>query len=163
MSYPDARYLGEDGEVSATHRAADHEPELARPSGNSVSYLATGASTDGQFGLYRFDMGPKPSGPGPHFHRTISESFFILSGKVKIFDGTGWIDTGPGDFVHVPEGGIHGFRNESGEPASMLIHFAPGAPREAYFEGFGEAAGMSEEERAEFYLRHDNHWLPEAE
>ena len=68
MSYPDPRYLGEGGEVSATHRAADHEPELARPSGNSVSYVATGASTDGQFGLYRFDMGPKPSGPGPHFH-----------------------------------------------------------------------------------------------
>ena len=163
MSYPEPRYFGEDGEASATHRAADHEPELARPSGNSVSYLATGASTDGQFGLYRFDMGPKPSGPGPHFHRTISESFFILSGKVRIYDGTGWIDTVPGDFVHVPEGGIHGFRNESGEPASMLIHIAPGAPREAYFEGVGEVAGMSEEERAEFYLRHDNHWLPEAE
>ena len=161
MSYPDPRYLGEGGEVSATHRAADHEPELANPSGSSVSYLATGASTDGQFGLYRFDMGPKPSGPRPHFHRTISESFFILSGSVRIYDGTDWIDTGPGDFVHVPEGGIHGFRNESGEPASMLIHFAPGAPREAYFEGVADVARMSDEERAEFYLHHDNHWLPE--
>jgi uncharacterized RmlC-like cupin family protein len=27
----------------------------------------------------------------------------------------------PGDFVHVPEGGVHVFRNESGEPASMLL------------------------------------------
>jgi uncharacterized RmlC-like cupin family protein len=69
--------------------------------------------------------------------------------------------TGPGDFVHVPEGGIHGFRNESGEPASMLIHFAPGAPREGYFEGLADLAAMSDEEKAEFYLRHDNHWVSE--
>ena len=36
---------------------------------------------------------------------------------------------------NVPIGGVHGFRNESGEPATMLLHFAPGAPREGYFEG----------------------------
>jgi oxalate decarboxylase/phosphoglucose isomerase-like protein (cupin superfamily) len=78
---------------------------------------------------------------------------------VRIYDGTRWIDTRPGDFVHVPEGGIHAFRNESGEPASMLLHFAPGAPREGYFEGLVDLAGMTEEERAEFMLRHDTFWL----
>jgi hypothetical protein len=30
----------------------------------------------------------------------------------------------------VLEGGLHGFRNESGEQASMLILFPPGAARE---------------------------------
>ena len=162
MTYPDPRYVGDGGEVSATYREAGHEPELTYQTGNTAHYLATGASTSGQFGLYRWDMGPMPSGPGPHFHRSISESFFILSGTVRIYDGTRWIDTRPGDFVHVPEGGIHGFRNESGEPASMLIHFAPGAPREGYFEGLVDLAGMSKEERVEFYLRHDNHWVSEA-
>ncbi|HEV8563226.1 MAG TPA: cupin domain-containing protein [Actinophytocola sp.] len=78
---------------------------------------------------------------------------------MRIYDGTRWIDTRPGDFVHVPEGGIHAFRNESGEPASMLLHFAPGAPREGYFEGLVDLAGMTEEERAEFMLRHDTFWL----
>lgn len=159
MSYPDPRYLGEGGEVSATYREAGHEPDFTYRTGNTVRYLATGASTNGQFGLYRWDMGPTPSGPGPHFHRSISESFFVLSGSVRIYDGSRWVDTAPGDFIHVPEGGIHGFRNESGEPASILIHFAPGAPREGYFEGIVDVPGMSEEERAEFYLRHDNHWV----
>ena len=78
---------------------------------------------------------------------------------MRIYDGRQWIDTRPGDFVHVPEGGIHGFRNESGEPASMLLHFSPGAPREAYFEGVIDVPGMSDEEKAAFYLRHDNVWL----
>ncbi|MEV8512543.1 cupin domain-containing protein [Dactylosporangium sp. NPDC051484] len=75
------------------------------------------------------------SRPSPRFHRLISESFFILSGSVRIYDGRRWIDTEPGDFVYVPEGGVHAFRNESGAPAEILLHFAPGAPREAYFEG----------------------------
>ncbi|GAA2100648.1 cupin domain-containing protein [Actinomadura alba] len=162
MTYPEPRYLGDKGEISATYRAADHPPELTYQSGNTVHYLAAGASTNGQFGLYRWEMGPEPSGPDAHFHKSISESFFILAGTVRIYDGTRWIDTRPGDFVHVPEGGIHAFRNESGEPASMLLHFAPGAPREGYFEGLAEFAVSgrpSDEELAEFYFRHDTFWL----
>jgi hypothetical protein len=63
----------------------------------------------------------------------------------------------------VPEGGRHAFRNDSGAPASMLILFAPGAPREGYFEGLVELATsgrqLSDEERAEFFVRHDTYWV----
>ncbi|MFG3417676.1 cupin domain-containing protein [Micromonospora sp. NPDC048063] len=159
MTYPPPRYLGATGEVSATYRTADAAPELRYANGGSAHYLATGATTNGQFGLYRWDMGPTPSGPAPHFHRSISESFYILAGSVRIYDGSRWIDTEPGDFVHVPEGGVHAFRNESGLPASMLLHFAPGAPREGYFEGLPGLAALSEEERTEFFLRHDTYWI----
>jgi mannose-6-phosphate isomerase-like protein (cupin superfamily) len=159
MSYPQPRYLGNGGELTATYRPAGHDPELTYAGGTRVHYLATGASTNGQFGLYRWDMAGPPSGPGPHFHRSISESFFILSGTVRIFDGSHWIDATSGDYVHVPEGGVHAFRNESGEPASMLLHFGPGAPREGYFEGLLDLAGRSEEEKAQFFLRHDTFWL----
>src|SRR5260370_27638460 len=78
MSYPDPRYHGTTGEASASYRPAGHAPELTYPSGNSAHYLATGASTGGTYGLYRWVMGPEPSGPGPHFHRTITESFYVL-------------------------------------------------------------------------------------
>ncbi|WP_433241331.1 cupin domain-containing protein [Streptosporangium sp. CA-135522] len=162
MTYPDPRYLGDKGEISTTYRTADHAPELAFQSGNTVHYLATGATTNGQFGLYRWEMAAKPSGADPHFHKTISESFFILSGTVRMYDGVSWFDATPGDFVHVPEGGIHSFRNESGAPASMLLHFAPGAPREGYFEALAEFAlsgRPSDEELAEFFLRHDTYWI----
>jgi mannose-6-phosphate isomerase-like protein (cupin superfamily) len=159
MSYPAPRYHGSGGEASARYRPSDQEPEITYPSGNTCHYLATGDSTHGLFGLYRWEMGREPSGPGPHFHRTISESFFVLAGTIRIYDGKQWIETKPGDFIHVPEGGVHGFRNESGEPASMLIHFAPGAPREGYFEGIIGLADMSDEEKLEFYLFHDNHWI----
>ena len=163
MSYPAPRYHGEAGEASATFRPAGAEPDLRRRDGGAVHYLARGAATGGGFGLYRWDFGPAVTGPDPHFHRTMSESFFILSGTVRIHDGRGWRDTGPGDFVHVPPGGVHGFRNESGAEASMLLLFAPGAPREEYFEQLVELAGgtrtMTDDERRAFSLRHDNHWI----
>jgi mannose-6-phosphate isomerase-like protein (cupin superfamily) len=158
MSYPPDRYHGDTGEASARVRRADATPELFNSTG-SASYLATGASTNGQFGLYRWDMDGPPTGPGPHFHRSLSESFFVLSGAMRLYDGKAWTDAGPGDFMFVPEGGVHGFRNDSGEPASMLILFAPGAPREGYFEGLAGLAGKSEEERATFMTFHDTYWV----
>jgi mannose-6-phosphate isomerase-like protein (cupin superfamily) len=156
MSYPEARHLG-DGAATATLRLAGAEPELTGVA-TATSYLATGATTDGRFGLYRWDFTGPRSGPDPHFHRSISESFFVLSGTVSLYDGRTWTDGHPGDFLYVPEGGVHGFRNESGEPASMLILFAPGAPREDYFERVSTVGQMSEEERTEFFLRHDTFW-----
>ena len=159
MSYPEARYHGDHGQVSAVLRPAATEPELGLGGASSASYLARGATTNGQFGLYRWDMGPEPSGPTTHFHRTISESFFVLSGTVRLFNGETWHDATAGDFLFVPEGGLHAFRNDSGEPASRLILFAPGAPREGYFEGLAGLAGLSEEERTEFFLRHDTYWV----
>ena len=157
-TYPPPSYDGE-GDASAVYRPAGTPAELVTPGGVQVEYLATGASTNGLFGLYRYSMGPGRVGPGPHFHRSLTESFYVLTGSLAIYDGNRWVDTGPGDWVHVPIGGVHGFRNESGEPVSMLLHFSPGAPREEYFENVPFVKDMSEDERVEFYLKHDNHWL----
>ena len=44
----------------------------------------------------------------------------------------------------------------------MLIHFAPGAPREAYFEGNAHFAAHGRppaDELAAFYAEHDNVWV----
>ena len=165
MSYPEPRYVGETGEASATVRPNGAPADITYANGTTADYLATGKSTGGLFGLYRWNMTAEPSGPGPHFHRTLAESFYVLLGTVRIYDGKTWIDAQPGDFVHVPPGGIHGFRNESGAPASMLIHFAPGAPREGYFEGLARWAveGRPDDEAvAAFYREHDNTWIENA-
>jgi mannose-6-phosphate isomerase-like protein (cupin superfamily) len=162
VSYPPPLYDGDSGEVSARIHPRDAEPDLVYPNGNRVTYLATGEGTGGLYGLYRWEFSEAVSGPGAHFHRTISESFYVLTGEVKIYDGTSWVPARPGDFIHVPPGGLHGFRNESGEKASMLLHFAPGAPREAYFEGLARLASgekMTEQEYDAFMAEHDNHWV----
>lgn len=62
MTYPPPRYLGRDGELTARLRGTNRAPELRYANGNVVHYLETGASTNGLFGLYRWEMGPEPSG-----------------------------------------------------------------------------------------------------
>ncbi len=157
-AYPPPRYHGQGGEVTARFRGADEPPDLVLGP-TQVHYLATGATTDGLFGLYRWEMDGSPGGAAPHFHRSFSESFAILSGTMRVHDGTQWVDATAGDFVHVPPGGIHGYANESGEPASMLLLFSPGAPREQYFEGLPRLGSLGPEERDAFLRHHDNLYL----
>jgi uncharacterized RmlC-like cupin family protein len=163
MSYPSPQYLGEGGEVSAVFRPAGAEPDLKIGPVTEARYLATGELTKGKFGLYRWDMPGNAPGAALHFHRTLAESFFILSGVVEISDGETWRQAGAGDYLYVPECGLHAFRNQSGDPASMLILFAPGAAREGYFEGLADIAmgrrQLTPEEYKAFCDSHDNYFV----
>ena len=138
MSYPPPLHDGTTGGLTATVRGRGRRAGARPAHGNRISHLSPGATTGGVHGPDRYDFAPGRRGRDPHLHRTVAEAFFVLSG------------------------GIHGFRNESGEEASMLIHFAPGAPREEYFEGLARiAAGetLTDAERAAFMEHHDNHWV----
>ena len=164
--YPPPSYTGSAGEVDRVGaRPAGTPPELPMAGGSAAHYLATGQTTGGAFGLYRWDMGPTPVGPvtalPPQHHRVVLRAERHRPAARR----TEWVDAGPGDFFHVPIGGVHGFRNESGEPASMLLLFTPGAPREDYFETLADAArreAMGEDDWTEFYLRHDTFWVDGA-
>lgn len=156
-AYPPDVYVGDTGEVSVWMRREEQPPDVTYGTGVTCEYLATGDQTQGRFGLYRWTFGDQESGPDPHFHRSISEQFYVLSGQVRFFEGTSWVTAGPGDFLYVPEGGVHGFRGEG--RACMLLLFAPGGPREDYFETLARGEPMTEEQRASFMMRHDTHWL----
>jgi quercetin dioxygenase-like cupin family protein len=164
MSYPPPRYFAERGFAGARFRPAATPPDLEIGKKSRVSHLATGASTDGQFGLYRWDLAAIPNGPDAHFHKTISESFFVLHGVVSLYNGDQWIDASAGDFLYVPPGGVHAFSNNTSAPASMLILFTPGAPREAYFEELAAIVAadrqLTTEEWTELYARHDQYRAP---
>jgi len=69
VSYPEPVYHSDKGEVSAIYVPSDKPVDLTMGGGTQIRYLATNASTSGRLGLYRVDMGPEPSGVGPHFHR----------------------------------------------------------------------------------------------
>ncbi|MGW6389587.1 cupin domain-containing protein [Streptomyces sp. NPDC055103] len=161
-SYPAPRYFGEQGELSALFRPATAAPDFVSgpgPGGTAYHYLSTTTSTDGEYGLYRVEMGPEAGGPSTHFHKAMSEAFFVLSGSVRLFDGEQWVTATSGDHLYVPVGGLHAFRNDAAEPASMLMLFAPGAPREEYFEALPRLADLSDAERTEFCERHDSFFV----
>ncbi len=156
-SYPPDLYRGEGGEIGAWFRESDSAPDVTYASGGTCEYLARGDQTQGRFGLYRWTFGEEETGPDTHFHRSISEQFYVLSGEVNLYDGRAWITARSGDFLYVPEGGLHAFRGGGG--ASMLLMFAPGGPREDYFETLARGEEMTEEQRAAFMIRHDTYWV----
>jgi quercetin dioxygenase-like cupin family protein len=154
--------MSETGEMSATYRPAAEVPPLVRPT-SSVRFVAPGSVTRGQFGLFESNMKPKAGGPDPHFHKTFSESLYVMSGTVRLYDGTPWVEANAGDFIYVPMGGINAFKNDMDAPASMLIVFAPGAPRERYFKETAQIAisgrYLTAEEWTELYARHDQYMV----
>ncbi|MGA4840304.1 cupin domain-containing protein [Streptomyces sp. G45] len=158
MSYPDPRYFGDEGEVSAVYRPAGAPPDHSTPV-QDIHYLATALTTQGEFGLYKVDMGPRAGGPRTHFHKGISESFYILDGELELYDGEKWFTGRPGDFLYVPVGGLHAFKNVSDKPMSMLMLFSPGAPREGYFENVAEMAQRGGEEFGRFLVEHDSFFV----
>jgi quercetin dioxygenase-like cupin family protein len=151
-------YQEPSGEVSAVWRPRIDVPPLARPT-SSVRFVAPGSVTGGAFGLFHWEMQPHAGGPAAHFHRTFSESFYVLDGTIRFFDGSRWVEGSAGDFIHVPAGGIHAFGNESDGGAAMLILFAPGVARERYFEELAEIGNsgrqLTPDEWTDLYARHD--------
>jgi quercetin dioxygenase-like cupin family protein len=155
-------YVGDSGEISAAYRPIGEVETLVRPK-TTNAFVATGSVTNGQFGLFQYNMAPQAGGPGAHFHKTFSESFYVVEGTVRLFNGEKWVEATAGDFLYVPQGGIHAFGNSSDEPASMLILFAPAPPREKYFRELAELLDgkrqLTHEESVEFFARHDQYNL----
>ena len=97
-----------------------------------------------------------------HFHRTFSESFYLLSGRLELWTGEAWRELSPDDLAYVPRGGIHGLRVTEG-PAEVLTLFVPGIPREQFvlelLEIRQSGQRLTPEEWAEFYQRHDQYMI----
>jgi uncharacterized RmlC-like cupin family protein len=82
-------------------------------------------------------MPPRSGGSGGALPPELPESFLVLDGHVRSLRRERLGDGRAGDYLYVPDGGVHAFGNESDAPASMLILFAPGTPRERYFMSAG--------------------------
>ncbi len=90
----------------------------------STQFLATGALTSGAFGLVEESARRGMSVP-LHRHDLDVESFYVLDGSITFYlGGQSASLAGPGTFVHVPGGVIHGFRVSS-ETARYLILTTP--------------------------------------
>ena len=76
---------------------------------------------------------PPGGGPPPHIHLHEDETFFVLEWAPTFRLGDERIVAGPGDFVNVPKGTLHCFRNLSDGPLRMILTFTP-AGIERFFE-----------------------------
>lgn len=99
--------------------------ETLSVAGGEYRILLTGAQTKGSCAIIEMVV-PPHGGPGPHAHKEIQESFYVLEGEVVIRSETQTYTAGKGAFVNIPFGGaVHNFKNESGEMARLLCIVTP--------------------------------------
>jgi quercetin dioxygenase-like cupin family protein len=108
------------------------EPYMCKPGDSEVRwmgdtsthFLATGALTGGEFGLVE-ELTKRGVSVPLHRHDADVESFYVLDGNITFFLGSQPSAlAGPGTFVHIPSGVVHGFRVES-DTARYLILTTP--------------------------------------
>ena len=100
--------------------------------GDLYTFLVTGEESDGAY-FSMLAIVPPNGGPPPHIHRTEDETFYVLDGTPTFRLGDELIVAGPGDFVNVPKGVVHNFRNLTDQPLRMILTFTP-AGIERFFE-----------------------------
>lgn len=100
--------------------------------GDLYTFLVTGGESGGAY-FSMLAIVPPQGGPPPHVHRDEDETFYVLEGRPTFRLGDDRIVAGPGDFVNVPRGALHCFRNFSDDPVRMILTFTP-AGIERFFE-----------------------------
>ncbi len=101
--------------------------------GDVYRFLATGEETNGKYALWEAVVPPQ-GGPPLHVHSREEEGFYILEGEITFQIGQQRIVAKAGMFANMPVDTPHSFRNESGQPAKMLIMIAPAGLEQMFFE-----------------------------
>lgn len=79
------------------------------------------------------------AGAPPNRHPGDEEAFYILSGRYEFtIAGEARLATA-GDYIRIPNGAPHHFRNVGEDVAAMLILNWPGRVHEAFFSSVGQA------------------------
>ncbi len=101
--------------------------------GDVYRFLATGDDTNGKYALWEA-LVPPGGGPPPHIHSREEEGFYILEGEVTFTVNGERVVGGAGTFVNISVGTLNSFKNESNQPAKMLISVAPAGLEQMFFE-----------------------------
>jgi quercetin dioxygenase-like cupin family protein len=101
--------------------------------GDVYRFLVTGAETNGQYATWEAIV-PPGGGPPPHVHSREEEGFYILEGEITFRIGTETVVATAGTYANMPIGTPHSFKNESDQPARMLISVAPAGLEQMFFE-----------------------------
>lgn len=116
---------------------ADKSGKALSIAGGSYRIVATGAETDGAYGIIEM-LVPPGGGPGPHAHPDFEETFHVLEGEVEFHSEAGKAVVHKGDFIRIPKGGVvHGFKNRSEQLAHLWCVVIP-AGLETFFLEVGK-------------------------
>ncbi len=103
-------------------RPAGTAPAVYGP-GDLYSLLVTGKESNNVF--FQFEaVVPEGGGPPPHVHTREDETFYVVSGNLEILLGDTTHRAKAGDFVYIPRGTLHRFKNIGSGMAVQLVTFS---------------------------------------
>ena len=103
--------------------------------GDLYSLLVTGEESNNA--LFQFEsIVPKGGGPPPHVHTREDETFYVVSGSLEILLGDRTYHAKRGDFVYIPRGTVHRFKNDGDDTAVQLVTFVPSGVEKFFKEVF---------------------------
>jgi mannose-6-phosphate isomerase-like protein (cupin superfamily) len=101
--------------------------------GDTYTFKATSEDTNRRFTLFEASIPPQ-AGPPPHVHQVEDEAYYLLEGELEVLDHDRWLTVRGGDFVHIPPGTRHAFRNPGIVPSRMLVFLSPAGFENFFFE-----------------------------
>ena len=107
--------------------------------GMLVTFKAVSEETGDEYSLYELTVPPQ-LGALPHIHHAETEAFYVLEGEVEFLKGERTVSRRVGEFVFIPRGVAHGFKNVGDEPARCLGIVTPGGLAEKLLTNLGEPA-----------------------
>ncbi|WP_432005057.1 quercetin 2,3-dioxygenase [Streptomyces parvus] len=130
---------------------SEHPPTLGKvlhiPAGQGPSVWLNGdvytvkvdtAQSGGTVTLLEASV-PPGGGPPAHDHRNEDEAFYLLEGELEFYADGQTYDVRAGDFVFVPKGTVHRFRNKGLHAAKQLLIFTPSGFEEFFLQAGVEA------------------------
>jgi quercetin dioxygenase-like cupin family protein len=98
-----------------------------------LRFLKSKEDTSGSLDLFEITVQPNARVPVPHYHESWDETVYGLAGTMQWRVGDRDTVISPGETVFIKRGVVHGFRNDTKEPASCLCILSPGVLGPAYF------------------------------
>jgi mannose-6-phosphate isomerase-like protein (cupin superfamily) len=86
---------------------------------------ASSDATNSGFTMTDSTIAPGFPGPPPHWHREVTDSFFVLEGTLTVRLRDELMEAEPGTYVCVPPGNVHAFSNRTDSPVRFLNISSP--------------------------------------
>ncbi len=74
-------------------------------------------------------VGLPGSGPPPHIHHRVDETYCLLEGELEFLDGENTFTARAGAVFYIPKGTLHAWRNATAEPGKGAAIHSPGGVR----------------------------------
>ncbi|TJZ57108.1 cupin domain-containing protein [Streptomyces piniterrae] len=118
--------------------------------GDTYTVKASHENTGGSLAFLEASV-PPGCGPAAHVHNLEDEAYYLLSGELEVLDAGRTFTAHQGDFVFIPRGVTHRFKNTGLHVAKMVFLFTP-AGFDKFFLEAGDPARPGE---------HPQPWPPE--